>query len=360
MPIDLRSDTVTQPTPSMRHAMAAAEVGDDVFGEDPTVRKLETLAAEMTGKEAALFVVSGTMGNLASLLAHCGRGREVIVGDESHIYHYENGSASALGGLVFHPVRTNPDGTLPLDAVKAAIHLPAHDYHFYHHAPPGVICLENTHNRCGGRILSPEYFAEVAAIAAEHGLPVHLDGARLFNAVVATGRPVTDWTAHVSSVQLCLSKGLSAPVGSLICGSAAFVHQARWMRKILGGGMRQAGVIAAPGIIALTEMVGRLQDDHRHARILADGVASLAGVALDPPEVDTNIVVFRMPGVAVAEAYAAALEREGLLISDFGGGRLRLVTHDGISETDCRKAVNVMQRVWKERGVSVDPLLKEM
>jgi threonine aldolase len=243
-------------------------------------------------------------------------------------------------------VRTNADGTLPLDAIEAAIHLPAHDYHFYHYAPPGVICLENTHNRCGGRIVPPAYFAEVAAIAARHGLPVHLDGARLFNAAVAAGRPITDWTSLVSSVQLCLSKGLSAPVGSLICGSSAFVHEARRMRKILGGGMRQAGVIAAPGIVALTEMVDRLAEDHRNARILADGVAALPGVVLDPPEVDTNIVVFRMPGVTAAEAFAAALEAEGVLISDFGKGRLRVVTHDGISESDCRAAVAVMKRVW--------------
>ena len=346
MRIDLRSDTVTLPTDAMRQAMASAEVGDDVFGDDPTVNRLEALAAETTGKEAAVFVSSGTMGNLASLLAHCGRGRDVILGDESHIYHYENGGASALGGLVFRPVRTNADGTLPLDALRAAIHLPAHNYHYYHYTRPGVICLENTHNRCGGRILPPEYFAEVAAIAAEHGLPVHLDGARLFNAAVAAGRPVTDWTRHVSSVQLCLSKGLSAPVGSLICGQAAFVHEARRMRKILGGGMRQAGVIAAPGIIALTERVSRLADDHRNARILAAGIAGLAGVVLDPPEVDTNIVVFRMPDVASAEAYSEALEREGVLISNFGGGRLRVVTHDGISEADCRTAVEVMQRVW--------------
>jgi threonine aldolase len=346
MRIDLRSDTVTLPTAAMRQAMAAAEVGDDVFGDDPTVNRLETLAAETTGKEAAVFVTSGTMGNLASLLAHCGRGRDVILGDESHIYHYENGGASALGGLVFRPVRTNADGTLPLDALRAAIHLPAHNYHYYHYTRPGVICLENTHNRCGGRILPPEYFAEVAAIAAEHGLPIHLDGARLFNAAVAAGRPVTDWTRHVSSVQLCLSKGLSAPVGSLICGSAAFVQEARRMRKILGGGMRQAGVIAAPGIIALTEMVGRLADDHRNARILAEGIAGLAGVVLDPPEVDTNIVVFRMPDVPSAEAYFEALEREGVLISNFGAGRLRVVTHDGITDADCRAAVEVMQRVW--------------
>ncbi|MCX6550189.1 MAG: low-specificity L-threonine aldolase [Acidobacteria bacterium] len=346
MPVDLRSDTVTLPTQAMRDAMATAELGDDVFGEDPTATRLERLAAEMTGKDAAVFVTSGTMGNLASLLAHCDRGREVILGDESHIYHYENGSASALGGLVFHPVRTSADGTLPFDAIRTAIHSPAHHYHFYHHAPAGVICLENTHNRCGGRVLSPEYFADVAAIAREHGLPIHLDGARLFNAAVAAGRPLTDWTQHVSSVQLCLSKGLSAPVGSLICGSAAFVDRARWMRKILGGGMRQVGVIAAPGIVALRDMVTRLAEDHRHARILADGIKTLKGVVLDPPEVDTNIVVFRMPSVAKAEAFAEALADKGLLISDFGGGRLRVVTHYGISETDCRQAVATMQSVW--------------
>jgi threonine aldolase len=347
MRIDLRSDTVTVPTPAMRQAMAAAEVGDDVFGDDPTVNRLEALAAETTGKESALFVASGTMGNLASMLAHCGRGRDVILGDESHIYHYENGGASALGGLVFRPVPTRPDGTLPLDALRRAIHLPAHNYHYYHYTRPGVICLENTHNRCGGRILPPDYFAQVADIAAEHHLPVHLDGARLFNAAVAAGRPVTDWTRHVSSVQLCLSKGLSAPVGSLICGSAALVDEARRVRKILGGGMRQAGVIAAPGIIALTDMVARLADDHRHARILADGIRVLDRVALDPPEVDTNIVVFRLPAVAEAERFEVALEREGILVSNFGGGRLRVVTHDGITEADCRTAVDVMHRVWK-------------
>jgi len=335
----------------MRQAMAAAPVGDDVYGEDPTVNRLEKLAAELTGMEAALFVSSGTMGNLASLLAHCGRGQDVVLGDESHIYHYENGSASALGGLVLHPVRTNPDGTLPLDALEAAIHLPAHNYHFYHYAPPGVICLENTHNRCGGTIVPPEHFAEVAAMAARHRLPIHLDGARLFNAAVAAGRPVTDWTRHVASVQICLSKGLAAPVGSVICGAVSFVDRARRMRKILGGGMRQAGVIAAPGILALTEMVARLGEDHANARILADGLAALPGVALDPAAVHTNIVVFGMPGVAVAEAFATALTREGVLVSDFGAGRLRVVTHYGITAADCRRAVEVMTRVWMEQGI---------
>jgi len=330
----------------MRQAMATADVGDDVFGEDPTVRRLEQQAAAITGMEAALFVTSGTQGNLASLLAHCERGREVICGDESHIYHYENGSASAVGGLILKPVRTKPDGTLPLDALEAAIHLPAHHYHFYHYAPPGVICLENTHNRCGGAILSPEYFAQVAALAAKHTLPVHLDGARLFNAAVAAGRPVTDWTRHVSSVQLCLSKGLAAPVGSLICGGAAFVDRARRMRKILGGGMRQAGVIAAPGILAITEMVERLAEDHRNARLLADGIKAIPGLVLDPAKPDTNIVIFRLPSAARAEQFAAVLEARGVLASDFGAGRLRLVTHYGITAADCLQAVEVVASAW--------------
>jgi len=342
MAIDLRSDTVTLPSPAMRQAMASAKLGDDVFGEDPTVNELEALAASITGMEAALFVASGTQGNLASLLAHCQRGQEVILGDESHIFQYENGSASAVGGLVLHTVPTSDDGSLPLDALEQAIHVPAHHYHFYHWAPPGVICLENTHNRCGGSILAPSYFAEVAAIARKHGLPIHLDGARLFNAAVASGRPVTDWTRHVTSVQLCLSKGLAAPVGSMICGSADFIDRARRMRKILGGGMRQAGVIAAPGIVALTTMVGRLADDHRNAWILAEGVSRLPGVSIDVSKVQTNIVIFSLATAADAERFQGAAADAGVLLSDFGGGRLRMVTHYGIGEEDCREAVKVL------------------
>jgi threonine aldolase len=329
----------------MRQAMANAEVGDDVYGEDPTVNQLEELSARMLGKEAGLFVSSGTMGNLASLLAHCGRGQEAIVGDQSHIYFYENGSASALGGIVYHPVWTQPDGTLALDALESAIHSPAHNYHLFHYAPPGVVCLENTHNRCGGVVLTPEYFAEVAAIAARHGLPVHLDGARLFNAAVALGRPVTDWTRHVTSVQLCLSKGLGAPVGSVIVGPRDYMWRARRMRKILGGGMRQAGIIAAGGVFALTQMVDRLAEDHANAQILAKGVAALPGVVLDPPRVDTNIVVFNVGGVEAADTLAGALERGGVLISNFGGGRLRLVTHFGIGADDCHRAVEAIKKV---------------
>jgi threonine aldolase len=345
MVIDLRSDTVTHPSPAMRRAMFEAEVGDDVYGEDPSVNRLETLAAGMLGKEAAVFVASGTMGNLVSLLAHCGRGQEAIVGDESHIFHYEVGSASALGGIVYHPVPTSPDGTLAVEAIAAAIRPSTNRYNLYHYAPPGVICLENTHNRCGGTVLTPEYFAEVADLAGRHGLPIHLDGARLFNAAVAKGLPPTAWTRHVTSVQICLSKGLSAPVGSIIAGPAAFVDRARHMRKSLGGGMRQSGVLAAPGILALTDMVDRLRQDHANARLLADGLARLPAVRIDPSSVQTNIVVFHVDGPAEADRFVAAARAQGVLLSPFGPARLRAVTHYGITADDCRTALEVLGKI---------------
>jgi threonine aldolase len=333
MPIDLRSDTVTLPTPRMREAMARAEVGDDVFGEDPTVNRLEAAAAAVAGKEAAVFVPSGTMGNLSSLLAHAQRGQEVILGDESHIFHYEAGGASALGGLVFHPVPTRPDGRMALEAIEAALR-PSAEWL----AQPGVICLENTHNRCGGAVVPVEDFAAVADLAARRRLPVHLDGARIFNAAVATGLPVTAWTRHVTSVQFCLSKGLGAPVGSLVAGPADFVARARRARKMLGGGMRQAGVLAAAGLLALGEMVNRLAEDHQNARTLAEGLASLPGLVVDPASVHTNIVIFRVVPGLDGRAFVEAARREGVWIIDMGGGRLRAVTHDGITAQDCRDA----------------------
>ncbi len=339
--IDLRSDTVTLPTPAMLDAIARAELGDDVFHEDPTVNRLERLAADLLGKQAAVFVPSGTMGNLASLLAHATRGHEVLVGDEAHIYHYEAGGASALGGLVYHPIPTNPDGTLPLAALEAAFRPSAGDYHA---APAGVVCLENTHNRCSGAVLLPEYMAEVATLAARHGVPVHLDGARLFHAVIAAGRPVTDFTRHVSSVQLCLSKGLAAPAGSLIAGDEVFVDRARRVRKMLGGGMRQVGVLAAAGIVALTTMVERLAEDHANARLLAGRLAPLPGVDLDPATVQTNIVIFRMPDAERALALRDAAAKEGVLIWPFGANRLRAVTHYGITADDCRAAGDAIAR----------------
>ena len=332
--IDLRSDTVTLPTPSMRRAMAGAEVGDDVYCEDPTVARLEALAAERAGKEAALFVPSGTMGNLISVLTHARRGQEVILGDESHIYVNEAGGASALGGLVYHPVRTERDGTLPLPALEAAIR-PAGDPHA---AEPGVVCLENTHNRCGGVVLTPEYVASVARFAADRRLPLHLDGARIFNASVAARRPVTDWTRHATSVQFCVSKGLAAPAGSLIAADRDFVERARRLRKMLGGGMRQVGVLAAAAIVALTDMVDRLADDQENARALGAAIAGIPGIRLDPPVVETNIVIFELGAGLPVDGFLQAAKSAGVLLGPTGGRRIRAVTHYGITADDCRRA----------------------
>lgn len=350
--IDLRSDTVTLPSPAMREAMYRAELGDDVFGEDPTVNRLEALAAEKTGKEAALLVVSGTMGNLVSLLTHCRRGDEAILGDQAHIFHCEVGGASALGGVVFHPVPTNRFGELDLSALAGAVRPATTNVHY---APPGVICLENTHNRCGGTTLKPVYLRSVREIADREGIPVHLDGSRVFNAAVALGCNVREFTQHVDSVQFCLSKGLSAPVGSLVCGSADFIARARRVRKMVGGGMRQAGVIAAAGIVALTEMVERLAEDHHTARILAEGLAELPGVRTDLETVQTNIVIFATEnGRREGPSFAQALAREGVKISDIGGSRFRAVTHYGISEADTHEALRIIRKTWQEwrgRGV---------
>lgn len=336
--IDLRSDTVTRPTPAMRHAMSHAEVGDDVLGDDPTVKRLEALAAERVGKPAALFVPSGTMGNLAALLAHCERGQEVIVGDEAHIYWYEAGGASVLGGLAFHPVPTRADGTLALDDLAGAIRPSRGNPHF---APAGVVCLENTHNRMGGAVLTPEYSATVASFAAEHGLPLHLDGARIFNAAVAHRRPVTDWTAHATSVQFCLSKGLGAPIGSILAGPEAFIHRAWRWRKMLGGGMRQVGVIAAAGIVALETMVDRLAEDHANARRLAERLAAIDGLSI-LTRVETNIVVFEPPAAWDPAAFVRAAEQRGVMLTPFGGRRIRAMTHADVLPVDCEQAADII------------------
>lgn len=344
--IDLRSDTVTLPSPAMREAMYRAELGDDVMGEDPTVNRLEVLAAEMTGKEAALLGVSGTMGNLLALLAHCRRGEEAILGDNSHIYNYEAGGASALGGIVFHPVSTGRFGELPLAELQHAIRPAASNIHY---APPGVICVESTHNRRGGTILPQAYLREVRALADHAGVPVHLDGSRIFNAAVALQCDAREFTMSVDSVQFCLSKGLSAPVGSLACGSKDFIAKARRLRKMIGGGMRQAGIIAAAGIVALTEMVERLAEDHTNARHLAEGLVDLPGVKLDLDTVQTNIVIFG-PQKPPPEgpSFAQVLAREGVKVGDIGDGCFRAVTHYGITNKDIDEAVKIVRRVWKE------------
>jgi threonine aldolase len=346
--IDLRSDTVTLPSPAMREAMYRAELGDDVMGEDPTVNRLEELAAAMTGKEAALLGVSGTMGNLLALLAHCRRGDEAILGDNSHIYNYEVGGASALGGIVLHPVSTSRLGELPLTELEEAIRPAASNIHY---APPGVICVESTHNRCGGTILPSTYLREVKTIADYAQVPVHLDGSRIFNAAVATDCDVREFTNSVDSVQFCLSKGLSAPVGSLLCGKKDLIARARRFRKMVGGGMRQAGIIAAAGIVALTEMVDRLAEDHQTARKLAEGLVDLPGMRLDLETVQTNIVILG-PKTPPPEgpSFAQVLAREGVKIGDIGGGRFRAVTHYGITAKDIEEAVKVVRKVWREVG----------
>lgn len=314
--------------------MQRASLGDDVYGEDPTVNELQRLAAELLGKEAALFVPSGTMGNLISLLVHAPRGTEVLVGDESHIYHYEQGGASTLGSLVMHPVPTQPDGTLLLEDLTRAVRNRDDD----HSAWPGVICLENTHNRCGGKILAPEYVESVRKFAQQQKVPVHLDGARLANAAVALKQPLSRLAAPFASVQLDLSKGLAAPIGGLVAGDSGFIAMARRMRKMLGGGMRQAGMIAAAGIVALHEMEDRLARDHGRAQQLAHGLAALPGIVLNPTSVQTNLVVFKLLD-AQPGWFLQSMRERGVLLGEIGNQNLRMVTHCDISPADIDTAL---------------------
>lgn len=341
--VDLRSDTVTHPTPAMREAMYRAEVGDDVYGEDPTVNRLEALAAEMLGKEAALFVASGTMGNAVAMLTHCRRGDEIVMGDRSHTYLYEVGGPARLNGSPIRAVPTLADGTL--DREKLGRSFFGDDVH---EARTGLLCLEDTHNMCGGRVLSAATLRELAAPARRRGLPVHLDGARVFNAAVALGVPARELAAEVDSVQFCLSKGLSAPVGSIVAGSREFVAEARRVRKLLGGGMRQAGVIAAAGIVALTEMVDRLAEDHANAKRLAEGLANIPGVAVEPETVETNILFFGLRDAAGRPAdvapFVEAAARAGLLLSGGDDGRIRAVTHYGVTAADIDRALSIAER----------------
>ena len=334
--IDLRSDTVTLPTPAMREAMARAEVGDDVYGEDPTVNRLQRMAADVAGKEAALFVPSGTMANLAAMLAHCGRGAKAFLGDQAHTYVYEAGGAAALGGVVMTPIRNLPGGELDLDQLREELERPP-DAHF---APSGLVALENTHNLCAGAAVETSHLAAAAELAHSHSLPAHLDGARIFNAAIALESSARDIAAHFDTVSFCLSKGLGCPVGSLICGAREFVARAHRMRKMLGGGMRQAGIIAAAGIVALETMVDRLADDHRNARALAEGLGLIAGINVRPVKRRTNMVVFDVDGGAEEAAkFAAALKERGVLIGARGAAAFRAVTHHGIERADIDRAV---------------------
>lgn len=339
--VDMRSDTITQPTPAMRRAMAEAEVGDDVFGEDPTVNRLEEMAAERLGKEAALFVASGTMGNLVSLLAHCGRGDEVILGDQAHTFLYEQGGMAALGGIHPHTLPNQPDGTLDLQQIEDAIR-PDN----VHDPRTRLIALENTHNRCWGSPLSVAYMREVGALARRRGLKVHVDGARLFNAAIALGVEARELAADADSVTFCLSKGLAAPVGSVICGRRDFIAEARRARKVVGGGMRQAGVLAAAGIVALTQMVERLAEDHANARRLAEGLAEIPGIRIDPARVRTNIVYFEVvrPGLTAA-ALVERVGAEGVRVLPVGPRLVRAVLNYHVSADDVEYALAAFGKV---------------
>ena len=334
--IDLRSDTVTKPTPEMRAAMAKAEVGDDVYGDDPTVNRLQEIAAEMTGHEAGLFVASGTMGNLVAVLAHCQRGDEVILGKDAHTYRYEAGGISVLGGVHSCQLPNQSDGSIALDDIEGAIR--ADDPH---QPITRLIALENTHNRCGGTVQSVEYTRQVAEFAHARGLKVHLDGARVFNAAAALGVNVSELTAPVDSVTFCLSKGLSAPVGSVLCGDREFIKRAHRMRKMLGGGMRQAGVLAAAGIVALEKMAPRLGEDHARARTLAEGLSEKRGLVLDAGTPATNMVFMNLAEtipISAAEV-AEKMKERGVLVGVSGARRFRLVTHCWIDDEGVDRAV---------------------
>jgi threonine aldolase len=326
-PIDLRSDTVTQPTPAMRTAMATAAVGDDVYGEDPTVNRLEQEAAALLGMEATLFVTSGTQANLLAILCHCQRGDEYIAGQTAHCYRFEGGGAAVLGGVQPQPLDFAPDGTLDLDQVVSCIK--PDDPHF---PRTRLLCLENTQ---AGKALPLDYLAEARRLTTRHGLALHLDGARLFNAAVAQNVAAREILQHVDSAAVCLSKGLGAPVGSLLCGSHGLIARARRWRKMLGGGMRQAGVLAAAGLIALLDGPGHLANDHRHARRLAAGLAA-AGYPVRPADVQTNMVFVPLAAAELTRL-TTALARQGILIA--GRECLRLVTHRDVSTADIDRTV---------------------
>jgi threonine aldolase len=342
--IDLRSDTVTQPTPAMRAAMTEAPVGDDVYGEDPTINRLQEMAAEILCKEASLFVASGTMGNLIAVLTHCGRGDEVILGDKAHTFLYEAGGISALGGVHSHQVPNQPDGSLALNDLRTAIRPDE-----AHQPITRLITLENTHNRCGGVALSAEYTRQVGALAHECGLQLHLDGARLFNAAAALGISASELAEPADSVTFCLSKGLCAPVGSVLCGSQEFIRRAHRIRKMLGGGMRQAGVLAAGGIVALETMTTRLGEDHQRAARLAQGLASIPGVILDPGTPYTNMI-FCSLGESIpltASEVAAQLKKRGTLVGVVGSRRFRLVTHYWIDDAAVEQTITAFRDVLR-------------
>jgi len=340
--IDLRSDTVTLPTEEMLEAIRHAELGDDVFGEDPTVNRLEEMAAKRMGKEAALLVTSGTQANLVSLMSNTRRGEMVILEAEAHIFWYEVGGLSAIAGLLPWLIKSRY-GALDPEDVEAALR--PENIHF---PEATLVCIENTHNRHGGTIITPSQIEAIGKVAKAHGLKLYMDGARIFNAAVAMKVDVKEFTRHVDNLMFCLSKGLSCPVGSIVVGSAEFIERARKMRKILGGGMRQAGVIAAPGIIALEKMIDRLEEDHRNARLLAEGLAEVDGISVDFATVQTNIVQFNMGELGItSEQFVSKLRENGVLALTLAKNKIRMVTHRGIEKEHVEKTISIVEGIVK-------------
>lgn len=343
--IDLRSDTVTQPTEQMRRAMAEAAVGDDVYGEDPSINRLQERAAELMGMEAGLFTASGTMSNLVATLTHCQRGDEIIMGDQAHMFWNEAAGASAMAGAQIRLVPNDQRGMINPRDVEAAIR-PRGNIHF---PPTTLVCLENTHNRCSGGVLTPEDTKQIADVAHAAGAKVHLDGARIFNAAVALELPASELVKDVDDVSFCISKALSCPVGSVLCGSREVIDEARKWRKVVGGGMRQAGVLAAAGLVALDTMIDRLAEDHANARQLARGLANIDGIQVDPDSIQTNIVIFEMDrSVGSASEFISALAREGVKVTYPGKQSVRMVTHRHIDSADVADALSRVASVVKQ------------
>ncbi len=338
--IDYRSDTVTLPTEEMLEAIRHAKLGDDVFGEDPTVNRLEELAAEKMGKEASLLVTSGTQANLISLMSNSNRGKLVILEAQSHIYWYEVGGISMIAGLLPWPVKSAFGALDPID-IEAAIR--PRNIHF---PEPALICIENTHNRHGGTIIDPVQIEAISEVAHEHNMRCYMDGARIFNAAVALKVDVKEFTKHVDNLMFCLSKSLCCPIGSLLVGNSDFIERARKLRKVLGGGMRQAGIIAAPGIVALEKMIDRLEEDHRNARRLAEGVAKIEGIKIDLNRVQTNIVCFDVSDLGLsAEVFVSKLKENGILALPLAENKVRMVTHRGIEKEHISKSIAVIENM---------------
>ncbi len=343
--VDLRSDTVTKPTPEMRRAMAEAEVGDDVYGEDPTINRLEQRAAEIFGREAAIFVPSGTMGNQVAIKLHTRPGQEIICDERGHIFNYEMAMLAYFSGCLARPIH-GEDGILRWAQIERKITPKT-----YYYSQTGLVSLENTHNMAGGTVYPPEVAEEICDQAHAAGLPVHLDGARIFNAATALGKPVAEITRKFDSVMFCLSKGLGAPVGSLLVGSKAFIAQARICRKALGGGMRQAGVLAAAGLIALEQMPKRLHLDHDNAKFLARGLAEVPGIKIDPGKVQTNILVCDISGTGMKSAdFTRKLAQKNVLCGTVNNELVRLVTHMDVDRAGCERAIEAVREVCRQHG----------